>query len=89
MAEACKKLKWHISAISQVKEGSFFRFDATSGDILYEKSFKVSEYAPNYGGGGYAGREAWQGGSSSTYTEKNAFKAKRQLAILWKINPSL
>lgn len=75
MAEACRKLKWHISAISQVKEDSFFRFDAKSGDILYAKSFTATEY-PQYNN--YAGRRHdWQ---DSTYSEKECFQGKAAIS---------
>jgi glucosamine 6-phosphate synthetase-like amidotransferase/phosphosugar isomerase protein len=38
--EACKKLKWSIQALSEVKTGSYFRINALTGDFLHNETFK-------------------------------------------------
>lgn len=49
----CKKLKWTINALSEVKEGSYFRFNALTGDIMYKKVFEPGPQWDTRTGGYY------------------------------------
>jgi hypothetical protein len=38
--ETCKKLKWHMLALSEVKTGSYFRINALTGEFMHNETFK-------------------------------------------------